>query len=133
MAWVNLLDIIYPVGSFYFSTVNKSPSETIGGTWAQIENATIRGSISDEIGYIGNDTHKLTTNEIPSHNHYGKSLYIDSASLSNSTSYGWSALRNINLSNHLGSAYSYVSNTGGGQEHSIVQRSFNCFIWYRTA
>lgn len=35
MAWVNLLDVIYPVGSIYWSTLTASPAETIGGSWSQ--------------------------------------------------------------------------------------------------
>lgn len=36
MAWKNLLECVYPVGSVYFSTINSSPAETIGGTWQAI-------------------------------------------------------------------------------------------------
>lgn len=36
MAFINLLDVIYPVGSVYFSSTTVSPAETIGGTWAQV-------------------------------------------------------------------------------------------------
>ena len=68
MAWINLLDLIYPIGSFYFSNqLNQSPSAIIGGTWEKIENAVLRGA--DEIGYIGSDTYTLTIDEMPSHNH----------------------------------------------------------------
>ena len=37
MAWVNLLDIIYPIGSVYFSANSTSPSTLIGGSWVAIE------------------------------------------------------------------------------------------------
>lgn len=36
MAWKNLLECVYPVGSVYFSTINNSPANTIGGTWQVI-------------------------------------------------------------------------------------------------
>lgn len=36
MAFTNLLDVIYPVGSVYFSSTTTSPAETIGGTWTQV-------------------------------------------------------------------------------------------------
>lgn len=67
MAFINLLQAVYPVGSIYFSTVNTSPSSLIGGTWAQITNAALRASTS--IGYTGADTHAITINEMPAHRH----------------------------------------------------------------
>lgn len=38
MSWVNICDIIYPVGSIYESVSSTSPSELFGGTWSQIGN-----------------------------------------------------------------------------------------------
>ena len=67
MAFVNLLEAVYPVGAVYISTVNTSPSSLIGGTWTQITNAVLRAATST--GYIGSDTHKITSSEMPSHNH----------------------------------------------------------------
>lgn len=64
--WVS---VFYPVGSLYFSTVNTSPASTVGGAWTKIENAVIRSLSSGSIGYTGSDTHKLTTNEMPAHQH----------------------------------------------------------------
>lgn len=34
--WVNLLDIVYPVGSLYMSMNATSPATLIGGNWEQI-------------------------------------------------------------------------------------------------
>ena len=62
--WV---DILHPVGSFYFSTKSTSPSSLFGGTWVQITNAVLRGAAG--VGYGGSDTHTLTINEMPSHTH----------------------------------------------------------------
>lgn len=62
--WV---DILHPVGSFYFSTQSTSPSSLFGGTWVQITNAVLRGAAGT--GYGGSDTHTLTINEMPKHTH----------------------------------------------------------------
>ena len=35
--YVNLLDIVYPVGSIYISVNNISPADSVGGTWVKIE------------------------------------------------------------------------------------------------
>ena len=67
MAWVNLLDIVYPVGSLYFTNNDTSPAAIVGGSWAKIEEAAIRSS--DTVGYVGADEHAITIDEMPSHRH----------------------------------------------------------------
>lgn len=67
MAFINLLQAVYPVGAIYISTVNTSPSSLIGGTWTKITNAALRASTS--VGYTGSDTHAITVLEMPSHQH----------------------------------------------------------------
>ena len=66
-SWVNALNIFYPVGAFYISNVSTSPATLLGGTWAQVTNAAIRGASST--GYTGSDSTTLTTSQIPSHSH----------------------------------------------------------------
>ena len=124
MAFVNLLQAIYPVGAVYISTVNTSPSSLIGGTWTQITNAALRASTS--IGYTGSDTHTITINEIPSHRHDINDYITDNGTPNMQWNLLWG-----NHGNPNGGIYTnYV---GGGQAMSLVQRSYNCFIWYRTA
>ena len=67
MAWVNLLDIVYPVGSLYFTNNATSPAAIIGGSWTKIEEAAIRSG--DTVGYAGEDKHAITIEEMPSHRH----------------------------------------------------------------
>ena len=69
MAYINLLQVIYPVGSMYFSCSATSPSFIIGGTWSQITGAVLRLNGSGVGGYSSSDTHTLTINEMPSHRH----------------------------------------------------------------
>lgn len=78
--FVNLLDIIYPVGSIYMSTNNISPASSIGGTWTQIQDAVLAASGNSYSGavngYHGNKA--MTVNQMPSHTHipteYGGSV-----------------------------------------------------------
>ena len=107
MAFINLLQAVYPVGAVYISTVNTSPSSLIGGTWTQITNAALRASTS--IGYIGSDTHTITINEIPSHRHD-----INDSITDNGTPNGHWKLLWGDHSNKNGTIYtSYV---GGGKQ-----------------
>ena len=39
--FVNLLDIIYPVGSVYITATENSPANSIGGTWAEIKDRVL--------------------------------------------------------------------------------------------
>lgn len=66
-SWVNLLEILYPIGAVYYSIDSTSPASIIGGSWTQITNAVIRAGTSE--GYSGSDTHTITIAEMPPHNH----------------------------------------------------------------
>ena len=46
MAFVNLLQAVYPVGSVWLSTINVSPASVVGGTWQQVKNRFIRTGTS---------------------------------------------------------------------------------------
>lgn len=71
-----IIDTIYPVGSVYISTNNLSPNVIFGGKWQQIKDTFLLGAGDDySIGTTGGEeSHKLTVNEMPSHNHGSKSL-----------------------------------------------------------
>ena len=97
MSWINLLDVIYPVGSLYFSTSSTSPSATIGGTWTQIKGATIAAVGSNNVNaadYNGNL--KITLNQIPNHEHkvlFGSDNFTEAEGAgkqNSSTYYGYS-------------------------------------------
>lgn len=68
--FVNLMDVIYPVGSIYLSTVAASPAAAIGGTWTKIENCVLAagGSTYGNVGsYASSDM--ISKLEIPDHQH----------------------------------------------------------------
>ena len=71
----NLLDLFYPIGSYYeTSDSNFNPSESWGGTWTQDTSGQTLVSVDNDkfknVGTdVGSDTITLTTNQIPSHLH----------------------------------------------------------------
>lgn len=71
MAFVNLLQAVYPVGSIYQSVTSTSPASVIGGTWSAIKDRFLVGAGSSYAATTqgGEATHKLTVDEMPSHNH----------------------------------------------------------------
>lgn len=132
MAFVNLLEIIYPVGSFYLSANDESPANIVGGTWTKIENAALRASNS--VGYVGSDTHTLTIDEMPAHSHRVEYLILwDTGS--------WHTFSDNKAHPAHSDAYScwgsddgnFLASVGGGAAHSILQRSFNCYVWRRVS
>lgn len=76
-----LLDLIYPVGSIYWSKNAANPSNLFGGTWVQIEDTFILAAGSEyKINTSGGESeHTLSVNEIPSHNHGVGTLAVTGA------------------------------------------------------
>ena len=104
MAYINLGQVIYPVGAIYASANSTSPASLFGGNWTQITNAALRGATG--VGYTGSDTHTLTTNEIPSHSHW-----LSGADLNSSPGSTFYALYGGRAPNQGGWN---VNSTGGG-------------------
>jgi hypothetical protein len=66
--FVNLLDIVYPVGSVFISNNSVSPADSIGGTWTKLDSDTfICCGTPNETG--GANSIRLTIDQMPSHNH----------------------------------------------------------------
>lgn len=71
MAWINLLEAIYPVGAVYFSTLSTSPARTVGGTWTQLTGGLLGLADSAGIATAGNNggSNTITIEELPPHTH----------------------------------------------------------------
>ena len=131
MAFVNLLTAIYPIGSVYLSTTSTSPSSTIGGTWTQVKGATLAatGANSFANGASYGGSLKISTNQMPSHNHYFDALgrYV-------ATSSALAAVGSDDYSEY-GDAWRpnayHTSSVGGGQ--NFLPYHWGCYVWYRTA
>lgn len=62
--FVNLLDIVYPVGSVYITFSNVSPVDSVGGTWSQITNKVLRAANDTTTGGVDVQSKNFD------HNHY---------------------------------------------------------------
>lgn len=129
MAYVNLGQIMYPVGAIYASVNSTSPATLFGGAWSQITDAALRGATS--VGYVGSDTHTLTINEMPSHNHPLTDILGCGWEINNIESDRLAYAR-YNRGRTLGQ-FGQPSSQGGGAAHTNVQRSYNCYMWQRTS
>lgn len=127
MAFINLGQVMWPVGSIYISENNTSPGSIFGGNWEEL-NADACLMATGENGvaaYTGSK--KITIDQMPPHSH----------NLFNSLGCGWEP--NSNESDRLGynkyksarpiNNFAYIESTGGGQDY--LPYSFKCHIWKR--
>ena len=136
----------YPIGKIIFSTEDTNPADYLGfGTWEAwgagrvpvgVDVSQTDFNAPNKTG--GEKTHKLTINEMPSHNHkpdrngYGFMVYRTGASRpllqTGRDRYGIVSKNqdDVNYAN-------YVTNTGGGQAHNNLQPYITCYMWKRTA
>lgn len=126
--WISLLDVIYPIGSLYFSTKSASPSSSVGGTWNQIKDKTLVGCGEDFIaGSIGGEIeHTLTTDEMPRHRHalpLYKSSWTDKTNRSyNAVMFGDYTNTGVRVySASSGSVTQDQTSTGGGNRIPICR------------
>lgn len=128
-----VLDNVYPVGSIYMNVNSTNPGTLFGGTWEQIQGRFLLGmSSSYPAGSQGGEaTHKLTTNELPSHSHvalYGLDGAVDDFLGGSGADYG------VRPGSGTATNYAYkTSSTGGGQSHNNMPPYLSVYIWKRTA
>lgn len=125
--FVNLMDIIYPVGSIYQSMNATSPASSIGGTWTKIKTFLYEADTAKQVG--GEATHTLTISEMPTHNH----RTINTDCIYNSNSGANRITVSTGTTATLSQSHFTVTNSGGGQPHNNLPPYTTCFIWYRTA
>lgn len=120
---------VWPVGSIYISVVNINPSEYFGGTWqvfgtgrclVGIDTSQTEFNTIEKTG--GEATHKLTIEEMPSHNHV---INFDQI-------WGWGGT--TSLATTSGGPYAgggYVRDTGENQPHNNLQPYITVYMWKR--
>lgn len=123
------IDLIYPVGSIYLSTVSTSPQTLFGGSWTQIKGYYLYAGTTGNSSYTGTGTqsHTLTVDQMPSHTHdvsNGATTFVNGGSHDVSQTSG---SRN----------YTYIggniAKTGGGKGHSHNVAYYQVYCWKRTA
>ena len=108
------MDNIYPIGSIFITTNTTNPSTYFGGNWERIEGRFLLAADDStyKIGSTGGEaTHKLTINEMPSHNHL-----VDYDQIWD----GGGGTLTLGTTDNGGSWASgtWVHNTGGSQAHN---------------
>lgn len=136
MAYINLGQVMYPVGAYFFSNSSTSPSSLFGGTWAAVDAGRFicaAGSGYDAGAQGGASTVTLSLAQIPRHNH---AFSARSQYTLGSTSYagiGTSKEYEQELgSNYLKNWYS-TDYTGSNNSHENRPLYRAAYVWRRTA
>lgn len=147
----NMFLKVYPVGSIYISTSSENPGNIYGGTWEEygkgrtlvgVDETNKNFSTVEKIG--GEETHILTIDEMPSHNHVER-MFLDQSgyfevkpagyayykhSTQSSNVIGWT---NTQLSNINYWKIGDTADKGGSQAHNNLQPYITTYMWKRTA
>lgn len=117
----------YPIGAIYMSVNNHNPGDIFGGVWEQIKDVFLLGcgSLYSNGSKGGEVSHKLTINEMPSHNHGAVST---SGSKNTSIAlYPFSMIQqNYNLIDG-----NVIRPAGGNQAHNNMPPFLAVYIWKR--
>jgi hypothetical protein len=142
---------LMPVGYIYISSDPTSPAELFGGTWEALTDRVIVGAGGkyDVNSTGGAETHTLTVNEMPSHNHGSRALTgtLANVMFDDGISIGANGIASITLararswSGAAGSASYRVDinathehdYNGGGAAHNNMQPYIAKYMWERTA
>lgn len=118
----------YPVGAIYLSVTNVNPATLFGGTWEAIGGRFLLGANSTyAAGSTGGESaHKLTTSEMPRHNHTLDSYNV---SAGNTTAYMTvQAQAKVGYNGNVQTLY-----TGGDGSHNNMPPYLAVYMWKRTA
>lgn len=138
----DIIDLIYPVGSFYMSTESTPPQELFGGTWERIKGRFLWGvDDTDDPGSVGGEkTHTLTENELPKIDGTIATGVVGAHATNGVTGHAYGM--NFGQKNPTWVAaekqgadiqYGYGYRFGGNQPHNNMPPFYATYIWHRTA
>lgn len=121
------LDLVYPIGSIYMSTVDTNPGDIFGGTWEQIEDRFLLAAGNTyTAGTTGGEAeHTLSIDEMPAHNHLFPYYTSGNGGGANGLAY------NITTGNYVGQDIAGMRGAGGGQAHNNMPPYLTVYVWKR--
>lgn len=127
---VNILDLVYPVGSIYLSVSGTNPGTLFGGTWERIKDRfLLAAGDSYAAGATGGEAaHTLSVAEMPAHYHIPTSS--ERWQTLGFASGGWTTPVWNDNGNPTTAA---TSTTGGSQPHNNMPPYLAVYVWKRTA
>lgn len=122
---------IHPVGSLYFTELATNPAEMFGGTWERVKDKFIlaAGDTYSAGSTGGEETHTLTTDEMPEHKHryWMANQHLPDNSDFNGVYYP------IQLTPKAPTSTNYTETAGAGAAHNNMPPYEVYYCWKRTA
>ena len=128
----DLLEKVYPIGSYYWSSSDISPQTLFGGIWTKIKGRFLFASDGKHsVGYEdGEEKHYLTKDEMPSHYHgyhkFNYDHYFSYNGENNSCAYYPYSQAGKFLVRY------YTDSEGGGKAHNNMPPYLTANCWRRT-
>ena len=132
-----LANLLYPVGSYYWSSNPTDPGTLFGGTWEQIKDRfVLAAGGSYTVGSTGGEaTHTLTVNEMPRHSHDRiacQNYYLgDNGLPPNGTAQSAALIATSGASNQSVGYYGTIP-SGGSAAHNNMPPYIVAYCWHRT-
>lgn len=140
MAYINLGQVLYPVGAVYQSWSSVSPSSLFGGVWSQITEKFLYCANSAG-GTGGASTVALTIDQMPQHGHSSPSAYFivqsNNGSMRTTNPFVTGAPAGDNgtwrarLAEDSHQNPLPTGNAGGGASHENMPPYIKCYAWRR--
>ena len=138
MAYSNLGQVIYPIGSIYMSTTPTSPASIFGGSWSRIEGAVLaanNGGYNTTFGgskTIGNSQLPILSGQIQPHgNEAGSTLWNPTGVFSSSTIQNFYRQPVVAKTEGASSINMIKFSIGGGQNYYPYH--YGVYCWRRTS
>lgn len=119
----------FPIGAIYQSTSSTSPASIYGGGWSALTDGRFLRPQGSWNNLGGENTHKLTIAEMPSHQHRYDLLWTKPGG--NQQLQWGNAGFSLDFQNN--DRKPYVTATGGNAAHNNVPAYRTCYCWYRTS
>lgn len=132
----DILNAIFPVGSYYLSNEATSPAELFGGSWTAISSKFLylaAQTLGTKTG--GSSSHTLTINEMPNHDHQQRVAITGTGGAYAYTNF----INQVNYTDQTNGSivpqpsYPTTGSTGGGQAFEILPPYRACYGWRRTS
>lgn len=130
----DIVDLVYPVGSYYWSSISTNPAIVFGGgTWVQVKDVflyavgdTAPTNVADYVG--GEKEHTLTVDEMPRHRHNSEALWTAASSAGTKNTITGSPDQQYEGQYGIRTEYA-----GGSQPFNILPPFITAFCWRRVA